>query len=143
MTNSFCGGTILTNAAGLYRTPGYFVMSMYRTHSRPVPLRVAADVPAEVDVTACASEDRSAATVFLVNPRKEAARVVLDLSDFGPGFAVRGGEIVKDAQDRGQIDIINSFADPARVVRVKLETESGDVVTLPGLSIAAIDCGRQ
>jgi alpha-N-arabinofuranosidase len=143
MTNSFCAGSIQTNAAGLYRTPSFLVMSMYRKHSWPVPLRVAADVPAEVDVTACASEDRSAATVFVVNSRTEAARVILDLTDFGPGFAVRGGEIVKDGQDRGQIDIINSFANPARVVRVKLERETGGTMTLPGLSIAAIDCGRQ
>jgi alpha-L-arabinofuranosidase len=142
MTNSFCGGTIQTSAAGLYRTPSFLVMAMYRSHSRPVPLRVAADVPAGVDVTACASEDRSAATVFLVNPGKEAVRVSLDLADFGPGFAIRGGEVVKDAEDRGQIDIINSFANPGRVVRVKLEKESGNAVTLPGFSIAVIDCGR-
>jgi alpha-L-arabinofuranosidase len=143
MTNSFCGGTIQTNAAGFYRTPSFLVMAMYRDHSRPVPLRVAVDVPAGVDVTACASEDRSAATVFVVNPGKEPVWVALDLSDFGPGFAVRGGEVVKDAQERGQVDIINSFADPARVVRVKLERGSGNAVALPALSIAALDCGRQ
>ena len=118
-------------------------MSMYRQHSRPLPLRVAADVPAGVDVTACAAEDKSAITVFVVNPGMEPVDVTLDLSDFGPGFAVRGGEVVKDAQDRRQIDIINGFANPFRVIRAKVEKPSGNVVTLPALSITAIVCGRQ
>lgn len=142
MTNSFSGGSIQTNAAGLYRTPSFLVMALFRTHSRPLPLRLAADIPADVDATACASEDRTGVTVFAVNPRKDPVRLVLDLSDFGPGFSVRGGEAVKDAQERGQIDVINSFANPRRVVKVKLDGESGNVVTIPGLSIAAIDCGR-
>ena len=142
LTNSFSGGTIQTNAAGLYRTPGFLNMEMYRKHSRPLPLRVAADVPAAVDVTACAAEDKSAVTVFVVNPGMEPVDVTLDLSDFGPGFAVRGGEVIKDAQDRRQIDIINGFANPVRVIRAKVDKPFGNVLTLPALSITAIDCGR-
>jgi alpha-L-arabinofuranosidase len=143
MTNSFSGGSIQTNAAGLYRTPSFLVMSLYRTHSRPLPLRLSADVPFPLDVTACASEDRAGVTVFAVNPRRDPVRLVLDLDDLGPGCGIRGGEVVKDAIDRGQIDIINSFANPRRVVKAKLERESKNVVTIPGLSIAAIDCGRE
>jgi alpha-L-arabinofuranosidase len=143
MTNSFCAGTIQTNAAGLYRTPGFLTMEMFRRHSRPVPLRVAADVPATVDVTACAAEDMSAVTVFLVNARTEPVRIALDLADLGTGFGVIGGEVVKDPRDRRQTDIVNGFADPKRVVRVKIETPAVNVVTMPALSIAAIDCGRR
>ena len=143
MTNSFCGGTIQTNAAGLYRTPSFLVMAMVRAHSRPVPLRVSTDLPAAVDATACAAEDGSGLTVFLVNTAHAPIRLALDLSDFGPGFAARGGEVVKDSQDRGQVDIVNGFADPKRVVRVKLVPDGGGTVTLPALSVAAIDCGRR
>ncbi len=142
MTNSFYAGSIQTNAAGLYRTPSFLVMSLYRTHSRPLPLRLAADVPVPVDVTACASEDKTEVTIFAVNPRSDPVRIVVDLAEFGPGFGIRGGEVVKDAQDRRQTDIINNFADPRRVVKVKLERESVSVVTIPALSIVAIDCGR-
>jgi alpha-L-arabinofuranosidase len=142
MTNSFSGGTIQTNAAGLYRTPGFLVMSLFRTHTRPIPLRLAADIPAALDLTACATEDQTGVTVFAVNPRKEPIRLVLDLTELGPGFVVKGGEIVKDAQDRRQIDIINGFADPRRVIKVKLDRDSANVVTIPALSIAAIDCGK-
>jgi len=143
MTNSFNAGTIQTNAAGLYRTPGFLTMEMFRRHSRPVPLRLAADLPAGIDATACADEDRSGATVFLVNPRSAPVRVALDLTDFGPGFVVKGGEVVKDSQDRRQADIVNGFADPQRVVRVRIEPGDGTVVTLPALSVAAVDCGRR
>ncbi len=143
MTNSFLAGSIQTNAAGLYRTPSFLVMTLFRTHSRPLPLRLAADMPVRVDVTACASEDKTGVTVFAVNPRNEPVRLAVDLADFGPGFTVRGGEVVKDAQDRRQVDIINSFADPRRVVKARLEREAGNVVTIPALSIAAIDCGRE
>jgi alpha-L-arabinofuranosidase len=142
MTNSFQGGTIQTNAAGLYRTPSFLVMDLYRHHSRPMPLRLEADVPFGLDATACASEDKSRVTVFVVNAKKEPVRLELDLADLGPGFGIRGGEIVKDVQDRGQIDIINSFANPWRVIKGKLERESETMVILPALSIAAIDCGR-
>jgi alpha-N-arabinofuranosidase len=140
MTNSFCAGSIQTNAAGLYRTPSFLVMEMYRKHSRPVPLRVAEDLPASLDATACASEDGSSVTIFVVNTRREPVRLALDLSDFGAGFAVGAGEVVKDAQDRRQTDIVNGFANPARVVRTALEIEPGNVLMLPALSIAAIDC---
>ena len=143
MTNSFNAGSIQTDAAGLYRTPSFLVMNLFRSHSRPLPLRLAADFPVRMDATACASEDRTGVTVFAVNPRSEPVRLALDLADFGPGFEVKGGEIVKDARDGRQTDIINSFADPRRVIKTALEKESGNVVTLPALSIAAIDCGRK
>ncbi len=142
LTNSFCGGTIQTDAAGLYRTPSFFVMAMYRAHSKPVPLTVLSGIPARVDATACAAEDRSAATVFIVNTKTEPVDVTLDLSEFGPGFRVTGGALVKDSQDRGQIDIVNGFADPRRVVLTKLEPSNGSVVRIPALSAAAVDCGR-
>jgi alpha-N-arabinofuranosidase len=143
MTNSFSGGSIQTNGADLYRTPSFLVMALYRTHSRPLPLRLAADIPAPLDVTACASEDKTRVTIFAVNPRKDPVRLAFDLTDFGPGFNIQGGEVVRDAQDRRQIDIINSFANPQRVAKVKFEGGAGNVVTIPALSIAAIDCGRE
>jgi alpha-N-arabinofuranosidase len=142
MTNSFCAGSIQTNAAGLYRTPSFLVMEMYRRHSRPVPLRIAEDMPAPLDATACASEDGSSLTIFVVNARRDSVRLALDLSDFEAGFIAKGGEVVKDAQDRHQTDIVNGFANPARVVRTALEVEPGNILTVPALSIAAIDCAR-
>lgn len=142
LTNSFCGGTIQTNAAELYRTPSFHVMALYRKHSLPLPLRVAVEVPSPVDLSACASEDRSALCLFVVNRRKEALVLDLDLSAFGQGLSVKGGEAVCDTQDRQQVDVINGFSNPVRIRPVKLAKPAGSTVTIPALSIAAIDCGR-
>jgi alpha-N-arabinofuranosidase len=142
LTNSFCGGTIQTSAAGLYRTPSFYVMALYRKHSLPVPLRVAVEAPAPVDVSACAAEDRSSLCLFVVNTKKEAVDLELDPGALGPDFAVKGGEVVCDTQDRQQIDIINSFLDPDRIKPMKLEIRDGNRVTVPAMSIAAIDCAK-
>ncbi len=40
LANSFCGGTIQTNAAGLYKIPNFYVMKLFHDHTRPVPLMV-------------------------------------------------------------------------------------------------------
>jgi hypothetical protein len=117
-------------------------MTPYRKHSRPVPLRVPADIPANVDVTACAADNSSSLCVFAVNPRREPVDIVLDLSDFGPGFTAKGGEVVRDVQARKQIDIINSFTGPDRVRPMRLEIKTGNIVTIPALAIAAIECSK-
>ena len=143
LTNSFCGGTIQTNAAELYRTPSFHVMALYRRHSLPVPLRLTAEAPAPVDLSACAAQDRSSLCLFVVNTRKEAVELDLDLTAFGPDFVILGGEIVCDSQDRQQIDIINSFMVPDRIKTLKLEKPAGSAVTIPAVSIAAIDVGKR
>jgi alpha-L-arabinofuranosidase len=143
LTNSFCGGTIQTNGGALYRTPSFHVMALYRKHSLSVPLRVAVDAPAPVDVSACADESRSSLCLFVVNTRKEAVDLELDLTAFGAGFIIKGGEVIGDTQDRQQVDVINSFSSPDRVRPVKLEKREGNNVTIPALSVAAIDCGKE
>jgi len=142
LVNSFCAGTIQTNAAGLYRTPSFLVMALYRKHSRPVPLRVLAEIPAGVDLTACLSEDRSSLSLFAVNSGSDPVALELDLSALGAGFVPKGGEVVADSLDRRQVDIINSFVNPGRVRTMKLDRPNGNVVVLPALSVAAIEDGR-
>jgi alpha-N-arabinofuranosidase len=143
MSNSFCAGTIQTNAAGLYRTPSFFVMKLYRKHSLPAPLRVAVEAPAPVDVSACADDSRSAVCLFVVNTKSEPVELELDTAAFGPGFTVKSGEAVCDTQDRRQVDIINGFLNPDRIKPVKLEIRKGNVATVPAMSIAAIDCAKK
>ncbi len=143
LTNSFCGGTIQTNAAGFYRTPSFHVMALYGKHSLPVPLRVAVDVPAPVDISACADENRSALCLFVVNTREEPADLELDLTAFGGEFVIKGGEVVGDTQDRRQVDVINSFSNPERVKPFKLKFGEGNLVRIPAMSIAAVDCAKR
>ncbi len=140
LTNSFCGGTIQTNAAGLYKIPAFYVMKLFRDHTQPVPLTIA-EVPGWLSVSACASQDRTQLTVFVVNTRTEPAEVRVDLCGFEQGVKIVAGEVVGDTQDRRQIDVTNGWDRRERVKTMPLPFQ-GDVVTLPALSVAAVDVGE-
>ena len=137
LVNSFCAGTIQTNAAGLYKVPGFYVMKLFRDHAQAVPLTISQS-PQGLDVTACASEDRQMLTVFAVNSRRDPVDVRLDLGAFGAGANIAGGEVVADTQDRRQIDVTNGWDHPDRVRTLPLQLQ-GRMCTLPALSVAAVE----
>ncbi len=138
LCNSFCGGTIQTNAAGLFRIPSFYVMALYARHSNPIPLRIS-EPPAGVDVTACAAEDRRSMTIFAVNTRKEAVDLDIDAAALAPGLAVVSAQCLCDTQDRRQPDVINFWDHPDRV-RVVPAAVTGRAVRLPALSVTVVDC---
>jgi len=138
LANSFCGGTIQTNAAGLYKIPAYYVVKLFRDHSRPAPLTTS-QVPAGLSVTACASEDLKRVTVLAVNTRREPVELRIDLGPWKAGARIAGGECVGDTQDRRQIDVTNGWDRPERVKTMPLRFE-GLVAVLPALSVAAVEC---
>jgi alpha-L-arabinofuranosidase len=135
--NSFCGGTIQTNAAGLYRIPNFYVMKLFSDHSKSLPLMIS-ETPRGLDITACASMDGTSLCVFAVNLRKDPIDLKIDLGAFGAGMKIAGGEVVGDTQDRRQIDVTNGWDHPERVKTMPLPFE-GDMVILPALSIAAVE----
>lgn len=137
LANSFCGGTIQTNAAGLYRIPAFYVMKLFRDHAKGVPLMIS-QTPQGLDVTACASEDRRTLTVFAVNTRSDPVELRLDLGELGTGMAVAAGEFVGDTQDRRQVDITNGWDRPERVKTMPLHFQ-GRTCTLPALSVVAVE----
>ena len=137
LCNSFCGGTIQTNAAGLFRIPAFYVMSLYAGHTKPVPLRIS-EPPAGVDITACAAEDRKTATVFAVNMRKEPVEMDIDAAALAPGLAVAAAQCLGDTQDRRQPDVINYWDHPERI-RIAPAAVSGRTVRLPALSLTVVD----
>jgi len=137
LVNSFCGGTIQTNAAGLYRIPSFYVMKLFSDHAKPVPLTVS-ETPRGLDITACVSEDRASLCVFAVNLRKEPVELKLDLGAFGAGMKITGGEVVGDTKDRRQVDVTNGWDHPERVRTMPLQFQ-GDTVAVPALSVVAIE----
>jgi alpha-L-arabinofuranosidase len=137
LCNSFCGGTIQTNAAGLFRIPSFYVMSLYAGHTKPVPLRIS-EPPAGVDVTACAAEDRKTATVFAVNMRKEPVELDIDAAALAAGLAVVSAQFLADAQDRRQADVTNYWDRPDRI-RIAAAAVNGRTVRLPALSLTVVD----
>lgn len=138
MTNSHGSGMIQTNPAGLVLTPSYHVMRLYATHSRPVPLAVDG-APSGVDVSACASDGGTRITVFAVNTTGDPIDLPLDLADLGTGFAVVGGEVVRDTLGLRQPEVQNHAAAPDRVTTVELPVGRG-FVTLPAYSASAVEC---
>ena len=137
LCNSFCGGTVQTNAAGLFRIPAFYVMSLYAEHTKPVPLRIS-EPPAGVDITACAAEDRKTATVFAVNMRKEPVELDIDAAGLAPGLAIAAAQCLGAAQNRLQPDVINYWDHPDRV-RIVPAAMSGRTVRLPALSLTVVD----
>ncbi len=137
LANSFCGGTIQTNAAGLYKIPNFYVMKLFRDHTRPVPLTIS-EVPRGLDITACASEDHTSLSIFAVNTRSEPLEVRLDQSELAGQMKIIGGEVVGDTQDRRQIDVTNGWDHPERVRTMRLQFQ-GETFTLPALSVAAVE----
>jgi alpha-N-arabinofuranosidase len=141
LVNSFCGGTIQTNAAGLYRIPAFYVMKLFRNHSKGVPLMIS-QMPQGLDVTTCVSEDRRTLTVFAVNTRNDPVELRLDPGELGAGMTIKAGEFVGDTQDRRQVDVTNGWDRPERVRTMPLRFQ-GRTCTLPALSVAAIEAGAQ
>jgi len=137
LANSFCGGTIQTSAAGLYKIPNFYVMKLFRDHTRPVLLTIS-EVPRALDITACASEDRTSLSIFAVNTRSGPVEVRLDLSELAGQMKIVGGEVVGDTEDRRQIDVTNGWDHPERVRTMRLQFQ-GEMFTLPALSVDAVE----
>ncbi|MBB6731572.1 alpha-L-arabinofuranosidase C-terminal domain-containing protein [Cohnella zeiphila] len=112
----------------VYGTPTYEVMKLYagRDIRRMLPAQaecgtfsVASAKPApadlnalpDLDVAACANEDGSLVTVFVVNRSLEKVTAKLDLKAFEAGEDVRVHEIAGDS-----IEAINSVFEPERIV---------------------------
>jgi alpha-N-arabinofuranosidase len=141
LANSFCGGTVQTNAAGLYRIPAFYVMKLFAEHSKPVPLMIS-EAPPGLDITACASDDRRSLSLFIVNSTREPVALQIDLKAFPSGLKISRAEAVRDTRDRKQTDIKNFFGAPDRIRTVRLDVTEGGL-TLPALSVTAIECARQ
>jgi len=142
LCNSFCGGTIQTNAAGLFRIPAFHVMALYAGHFKPVPVRIG-EPPAGVDVSACAAEDRRSAAIFLVNTRREPIDLEIDASALAAGMEIVDALCLGDAQDRRQPDVIKflgpSGSSPGDARRSHRERGA----TCPRWSLTVVDCAAR
>jgi alpha-N-arabinofuranosidase len=141
ISNSFCSGIIETKPGGLLKRPSYHVMKLYADHVLPRPL-VISKAPPNIDVLACASDDRRRVCLFAVNSGRDPVTLALDLAELGADFVPLGGQTVCDTQDRRQPDVMNHWETPARVSAVNLPLKDGKV-TLPAFSASAIECGKK
>lgn len=140
MTNSLGSGVIETTPAGLLKRPSYYMMRLYAEHAKPIPHAVEGTVEG-VDLAACASEDGASLCVFAVNMKTEPVELALDLSEFAETFHATGGESICDTLDQRQPDVMNHWTAPDRVRATELAVSAGKL-TLPALSVSAMECGE-
>ena len=138
LSNSFCGATFETNDSGVLRRPCHYLMEMYRRHARPIPLKVDA-AAAGPDIFACASADGKSLTIFAVNSKDTPREWNLRSSGFEKPPHIVSAETLHDTRDAQQIDVMNHWSAPRRVITTPLKTEQ-DALVLPPFSVTTIEC---
>jgi alpha-N-arabinofuranosidase len=123
LINSFCSGIIQTDNHRLYKTPTYYAQQLYAVHAgnRPLKIDSALVACAAPDVSATLSADGSSLAIFAVNASSIDVTRPIDLTAFGDANdAEEEIEIwtLADTHDAGEADVVNSFAEPERVVPV-------------------------
>jgi len=144
LTNSFCSGILQTDNARLYKTPTYYAQQLYACHAgtRPLEVEIEGDLERN-DVSATLSPDGRTVVLFVVNNTRDARKVTLDLSAFGPLENTAQIWTLVDTQRAGERDVTNSFDDPERVwaVASSLSVQSGEFdYTFPALSLTVLKC---
>ncbi|MCL2623665.1 MAG: carbohydrate binding domain-containing protein [Planctomycetaceae bacterium] len=134
ISNSFEGGTIMTKPGAVMKTPFYHTTKLYADHFQPIPLTVETSPPG-VDTVACVSEDGKTVSLFFVNTNRHPVDIRFDFSDWTGEPRFQSGAMVIDAENRGQLDIVNHWAAPDRITTVPLESKP---TTLPRYSTVVV-----
>jgi alpha-N-arabinofuranosidase len=135
LANSFCGAIIETNPEAVLKRASYYVMQLYATHQLPIPLRVQSN--GDVDVCACASEDRNTVVAFVVNSKTEP--IHCNIAFDGLRVSPKWISVLADRLDARQTDVMNHWNVPERVTTMT-SAVTGNEITLPALSVCAIEC---
>jgi alpha-L-arabinofuranosidase len=138
LANSYAGAIIETSPSGLLKRPSYYVMQLYATHAKPVPLQL--DQPGNgADLFACASADGKSICLFAINPGTQPLTLSYRFDGFAGPVSETGAETLCDTLDARQPDVMNHWEAPNRVKIVHLPAPQNQIV-LPALSATAIEC---
>jgi len=140
MANSFGSGIIETTPAGLLKRPVFYVMQLYSRHRKPLPLQLNGASPG-LDLFTCSTEDKKSLTVFAVNSKKEPVSCAIEFDGFAAPLHITQAEAVCDVEHAGQPDAMNHWTAPDRIKTIPLHP-GRNAVSIPALSVAAIDCAR-
>jgi alpha-L-arabinofuranosidase len=140
LANSYCGAIIETSpsGAGVLKRASYWVMDLYANRALPEPLLIEQSSD-RLDLFACASNDKKSVVLFAVNPKAEPVALSVAFNGFAGSAAISKAEAVCDTLNAGQPDVMNHWDVPDRI-RIAGLAASGDTVTVPPLSAAAIEC---
>jgi alpha-N-arabinofuranosidase len=143
LTNSFCSGIIQTDNHRLFKTPTYHAQRLYATLAGSRALRIDSPLPPSLapDVSATLSAEGDVLTLFAVNATGQDVTRPLDLSAFGDRLPAATVWTLTDTRHAGEPDVVNSFAEPDRVVPLETRLEGGTArltYRFPALSLTVI-----
>ncbi|MEN6386749.1 MAG: alpha-L-arabinofuranosidase C-terminal domain-containing protein [Phycisphaerales bacterium] len=116
LINSSCAGCIQTDNYRMFKTPAYYVQSLYANKSGEYALEHTNSgcvMPNETSATI--TNDRKTMTIFFVNQFRTKRKILFDLSEFEKLKENIMIWTVKDTQNANQRDIVNSFDEPERI----------------------------
>jgi len=121
LIDSFGSGVIVTGPGWLYRAPTYYTEQLYSRAAGSYPLRLERDggLPwylAEPDLSAAISPDGKLLRIYGVNSTAEKIPVRFHLPDFAASKVT--AYVLKDRENRGDSEAMNSPDDPDRVTVV-------------------------
>jgi alpha-L-arabinofuranosidase len=137
LANSYAGAIIETSPAGLLKRPSYYVMQLYASHAKPIPLRLDHTNDA-LDLFACASSDGKSLCLFALNPGTEPVEFSYRFDGFAGTVREASAEVLCDTLDARQRDVMNHWEAPDRVKIVSQAAPHSPMV-LPALSATAIE----
>jgi len=138
LANSFCGAVIETSPGGVLKRPSYYTMQMYATHALPLPLEASTSIEG-LDVFACASEQRDAVAVFVVNSKADPVNCTLNFDRFAEPVQTVAIQTLTDQRATREPDVMNHWEAPDRV-SPKTQSLIGNEITLEPLSVNVITC---
>ncbi|MCE5339567.1 MAG: hypothetical protein LLF92_00375 [Planctomycetaceae bacterium] len=140
LIDSSCAGCIQTNSYQIFKTPAYYVQSLYANKSGDYSLQSTINgnvMPNEISATI--SGDKRFVTLFFVNQFRASRKIRFDFSELGHAKENITIWTVQDTKHACQRDIANSFEEPERVKIVESATtleQNKFTYTVPELSLS-------
>jgi alpha-N-arabinofuranosidase len=140
LINSHCAGSIQTDHYRLFKTPAYYVQSLYANKAGTYPLQYSSSgdiMPNEFSATI--SENKNAATLFFVNQFRIPRKIRFDFSQMRQAKENITIWTVQDMQHAGQRDVSNSFEEPERIKIIESSAVLGQnrlFYSIPELSLS-------
>jgi alpha-N-arabinofuranosidase len=124
LVDSFGSGVLLTGPGWIYKAPTYYSQQLYQQAAGSYPLRVKRSMSLpwhlqEPDLSATLSEDGRVLRIYGVNSTAEVRQLHFRLTDFPS--EVKGGAVyvLKDRDEAGTPEVMNSRNDAERIVSSK------------------------
>jgi alpha-N-arabinofuranosidase len=120
LVDSFGSGVIQTGPGWLYLAPTYYVQQLYQRAAGSWPLHInrptAQPWPDQtLDLSAALGEDGKTLRLYAVNTAADSIKATFHMEGFPSRIAKASQTILKDREDTGTAEVMNSRDDPLRI----------------------------